>query len=46
VAEEEADSALPGLFTAIQEQAGLKVEPSKGEVDVLVIEHVEKPETN
>jgi uncharacterized protein (TIGR03435 family) len=40
------DSALPGIFTALQEQAGLKVEPSKGEVDVLVIESLEQPETN
>jgi uncharacterized protein (TIGR03435 family) len=43
VAAEDADSALPELFTAIQEQAGLRVEPSKGEVDVLLIDKVERP---
>lgn len=42
-AADDADSALPGVFTALQEQAGLKVEPTKGEVDVLVITHVEQP---
>lgn len=35
--------ALPSLITAMQEQIGLKAESSKGPVDVLVIDHVEKP---
>jgi len=39
-------SAAPGFLTALQEQAGLKVEPSKGEVDVLAITHVEQPSAN
>lgn len=38
--------APPGLFTAIQEQIGLKLEPAKALVDVLVIDHVEKPSPN
>ena len=38
--------APPGLFTAIQEQIGLKLEPAKAPVDVLVIDHVEKPSPN
>lgn len=38
----EAD-APPGFFTAIQEQIGLKVEPSRGAVDALVVDSVEKP---
>ncbi len=39
-------NAPPGLFTAIQEQLGLKLEPVKAPVDVLVIDHVEKPSAN
>ena len=31
------------LFTAIQEQLGLELEAQKGPVEVLVIDHVEKP---
>ena len=38
--------APPGLFTAIQEQIGLKLEPVKAPVDVLVIDQVEKPSPN
>lgn len=30
-------------FTALEEQLGLKLESTKGPVDVLVIEHVENP---
>jgi uncharacterized protein (TIGR03435 family) len=42
---ERADS-LPDLFTAIQQQLGLKLEPTKAQVDVLVIDKVEKPSEN
>lgn len=39
-------SAAPGLFTALQEELGLKLEPAKAPVDVLVIDHVERPSAN
>jgi uncharacterized protein (TIGR03435 family) len=42
---ERADS-LPDLFTAIQQQLGLKLESTKAQVDVLVIDKVEKPSEN
>jgi uncharacterized protein (TIGR03435 family) len=34
----------PGLFTAVQEQLGLKLESTRTPVDVLVIESAQKPE--
>lgn len=39
-------SAAPGLFTAIQEQDGLKLEPTKATADVLVVEKVQRPSAN
>jgi len=39
-------TAAPGLFTAIQEQLGLKLEATKAPVDVLVVDKVERPSAN
>jgi bla regulator protein blaR1 len=42
----DAADAPPPLFTAIQEQIGLKLEAGKAPVPVLVIDHVEPPSPN
>jgi uncharacterized protein (TIGR03435 family) len=39
-------TAAPGLFTAVQEQIGLKLEPTKASADVLVVDGVERPAAN
>jgi uncharacterized protein (TIGR03435 family) len=39
-------NAPPGLYTAIQEQLGLKLVSTKAPVDVLVIDHIEMPSEN
>jgi bla regulator protein blaR1 len=44
--EESASAAGPTLFTALEEQLGLKLESGKGPVDVIVIDHVEMPSAN
>lgn len=42
----DASDPRPSLFTALEEQLGLKLVPSKGLVDVIVIDHIERPSEN
>lgn len=34
------------IFTAIQEQLGLRLEPSKGPVDILIVDRIQRPSPN
>jgi uncharacterized protein (TIGR03435 family) len=36
----------PSLFTALDEQLGLKLDSQKGPVDIFTIEHIERPSAN
>lgn len=40
------DAAGPSLFTALEEQLGLKLESTKGPVDVIVIDQLNQPTAN
>lgn len=46
VVHSDAPDAPPDLYKAIQEQIGLRLDAGKPNVDVIVIDHVEKPSEN
>ena len=38
--------SAPSIFAALREQLGLQLQSTKGPVDMLIIDHTEKPEPN
>jgi uncharacterized protein (TIGR03435 family) len=38
--------AAPDLFAAVQEQLGLKLEAKKGPVEIVIVDHIERPSAN
>jgi uncharacterized protein (TIGR03435 family) len=40
------DASGPSIFTAVQEQLGLKLESTKSSEEAITIAHVEKPSAN
>lgn len=42
----DASDTRPSIFTALEEQLGLKLEAARGPVDVIVADHIERPTAN
>jgi uncharacterized protein (TIGR03435 family) len=43
---EEPDTSGPSIYAAVKQQLGLDLRPQKGQADVIVIDHIEKPTEN
>jgi uncharacterized protein (TIGR03435 family) len=41
-----ADDAPPSLYTALEEQLGLKLVPAKSQLKVVIVDHIERPSPN
>lgn len=39
----DAEDPQPSIFTAVQDNLGLKLQPGTGTIDTVVVEHVERP---
>jgi uncharacterized protein (TIGR03435 family) len=46
LSDQPADSSAPSIFYALQEQLGLRLQSARGPVEILAIDHVERPSEN